>query len=389
MSRVSSFVLLAAALACCAGVSSGCSGASEEPRERPRAEGSGSGPAQPHHTERPAPEADEPPEPDPPREDVPIVGVERALMSTVYQVSVVSEDEPAARAAMNEALDEIARLETLLSEWQEESEVSQINASAGRAPVHVGPETLAVVEAGLRISRDTNGAFDLTWAALRGMYLFQRGSERVPTDAEIAARLPFVGHADLSVDADARTVSLRRAGMAIGTGGIAKGYALDRAGALLTARGYPNFMIFGGGQVQLGGRRGERLWRVGIQHPRRQDYIAYFDASDGSISTSGDYEHYFIDDTGRRWHHIIDLRTGRPAEGTVQVTVLADRGIDADAYSTACFVMGPARCLESLPALEGHPEAVIVDSELRVHMTPGARARVTFRVPLDDGRIPL
>jgi thiamine biosynthesis lipoprotein len=128
---------------------------------------------------------------------------------------------------------------------------------------------------------------------------------------------------------------------------------------------------------------------VGIQHPRRQDYVAYFDATDGSISTSGDYEHYFIDDTGRRWHHIIDLRTGRPAEGTVQVTVLADRGVDADAYSTACFVMGPARCLEQLPTLPGHPEAIILDADMRVHMTPGARERVTFRVPLDEGRIPL
>ena len=382
---------LAAALACGSGVLDGCSGGAEEPHDRPRATtepGARTGPASGSSEARG--EDDEPPATtEERREEVPLVRVERALMSTVYQVSVVSDDEVAARAAMNEALDEIARLETVLSEWQDDSEVSRVNRAAGREPVAVGPETFAVIDAGLRVSRDTGGAFDLTWAALRGMYLFQRGEERVPSDAEIAARLPLVGHADLVLDAQAHTVFLRREGMAIGTGGIAKGYALDRAGALLVERGFPNFMIFGGGQVQLGGRRGERLWRVGIQHPRRQDYVAYFDATDGSISTSGDYEHYFIDDTGRRWHHIIDLRTGRPAEGTVQVTVLADRGVDADAYSTACFVMGPARCLEQLPTLPGHPEAIILDADMRVHMTPGARERVTFRVPLDEGRIPL
>lgn len=310
-------------------------------------------------------------------------------MSTVYQVSVVAEDDEASRTAIDRALDEIERLETVLSEWQPDSEVSAINRAAGTSPVAVGEETFAVVEAGLRISRDTDGAFDLTWAALRGLYLFQPGQERVPTDAEIAVRLPLVGYRDLILDAERRTVFLRRPGMAIGTGGIAKGYALDRAEAILVSAGFPDFMIFGGGQVQIHGRRGDRMWRVGIQHPRRDDYIAYFEASDGSISTSGDYEHAFVDDRGTRWHHIIDLRTGRPARSSVQVTVLARRGVEADAYSTACFVMGPARCLEVLPRLPGSPEAVIVDAEMRVHMTPGARERVTFRVPLEDGRIVL
>lgn len=374
------------ALAC---LGAACSGGAEEPSDRPRprpaaAEGrSGEGPEASGADSEPR--VGEPPV----RDGAPLVRMERALMSTVYQISVVGDDEAAARAAMTRALDEIARLETVLSEWQPDSEVSQVNASAGRAPVAVGAETFAVVEAGRRIAERTEGAFDLTWAAMRGLYLFQRGQERVPTDAEIAARLPLVGYRDLVLDAAAHTVFLRREGMAIGTGGIAKGYALDRAGEILVREGFPDFMIFGGGQVQLHGRRGDRLWRVGIQHPRRQDYVAYFDATDGSISTSGDYEHYFIDDEGRRWHHIIDLRTGRPAASSVQVTVLAPLGVEADAYSTACFVMGPARCLEVLPTFPGRPEAVIIDADMRVHMTPGARERVTFRVPLDDGRIPI
>jgi len=373
---------------------SGCSGADEEPRDRPRtpptAQGATPVPAQAETPEDRGPEDRAPAERSPARSEAPVIRAERAMMSTVYQVSVVGQDEAAAQTAMGHALDEIARLETVLSEWQDDSEVSQVNAAAGRAPVHVGEETFAVLDAGLRVSRDTGGTFDLTWAALRGLYLFQRGEERVPTDEEIAARLPLVGHADLVVDAEAHTAFLRRPGMAIGTGGIAKGYALESAEETLVREGFPDFMIFGGGQVQLHGQRGDRLWRVGIQHPRRAgEYIAYFDATDGSISTSGDYEHYFIDEEGTRWHHIIDLRTGRPARETVQVTVLSRRGIEADAYSTACFVMGPARCLEILPTLPGHPEAVIIDRDMRVHMTPGTRERLTFRVPLDDGRIPI
>ncbi len=310
------------------------------------------------------------------------------MMGTIYRIAVVSDDAASAHAAMERALDEIARLEDVLSEWREASEISQINRDAGREPVHVGPETLAVVEAGLRTSERTGGAFDLTWAALRGLYLFQPGQEHVPTDQEIEQRLPLVGYRDLVVDHAASTVFLRRPGMAIGTGGIAKGYALDRAQALLVEAGYPNFMIFGGGQVQLHGTRGGRAWRVGIQHPRRDDYIGSFEATDAAIATSGDYEHAFIDADGRRWHHIIDLRTGRPVEGVVQVTVLAPSGLDADAISTGCFVLGPERCVALFAQMPGY-EAVIIDSDMRVHMTPGAERRVHFRAPLQDGRIPM
>lgn len=347
----------------------------DEPRDRPR-------PA------RTAPPPQDPPAAPTRAPDAALVRTQRAMMGTVYQISVASDDDEGASEAMERALDEIARLEDVLSEWRDDSEISRINANAGRAPVHVGPETLAVLEAGLHTAAQTDGAFDVTWAALRGLYLFQRGEERVPTDAEIAARLPLVGYRDLIVDRTASTAFLRRAGMAIGTGGIAKGYALDRAQRLLVEAGYPNFMIFGGGQVQVHGRRGERPWRVGIQHPRRDDYIGYLDATDSAIATAGDYEHSFIDDEGRRWHHIIDLRTGRPAQGVVQVTVMTQSGLDADAIDTGCFIMGPARCLETLAGMPGY-DAVIIDADMRVHMTPGARQRVTFRVPLDDGRIPL
>ncbi len=357
-----------------------CSGG-DEPHEAPR-------PRRPTHEE---PRHEEPP----PHDDVTaaeagphLVRMQRDLMSTVYQMTVVSDDEEGARAAMDAALDEIARLEDVLSEWREGTEISRINAAAGREPVSVGPDTEEVVRAGLEVSTWSDGAFDLSWAALRGMYLFQRGQEHVPTDAEIAARLPLVNYRDIVLDPIAHTVFLRRAGMAIGTGGIAKGYALDRASAVLIERGFTQFMMFGGGQVSVHGMRGDRPWRVGIQHPRRDDYIGFFEIDGGSIATSGDYEHFFIDETGRRWHHIIDLSTGRPATRSVQVSIITDRGIYADGMTKPCFVWGPERCIEWLRGLPGHPDAVIVDSDMRLWMTPGARDRVRMHVDLVDGRIP-
>ncbi|MFO0684967.1 MAG: FAD:protein FMN transferase [Sandaracinus sp.] len=318
-----------------------------------------------------------------------LVRGQRSMMSTIYQMTIVSDDEPGAHAAMEAAFDEIDRLENVLSEWREGTEISQINAAAGHEAVHVSEDTETIVRAGLEVSRWSDGAFDLSWAALRGMYLFQPGQERVPSDEEIAARLPLVNFRDIELDETAHTVRLAREGMAIGTGGIAKGYALDRARDLLLARGFTQFMIFGGGQVTVHGLRGDRPWRVGIQHPRREDYIGFFETDGGSIATSGDYEHYFIDDEGRRWHHIIDLETGRPATRSMQVSIITDQGIYADAMTKPCFVWGPERCLEWLADRPGHPDAVIVDADMRVWMTPGARERVRMHVELDEtGHLP-
>jgi thiamine biosynthesis lipoprotein len=312
-------------------------------------------------------------------------------MSTLFEITVVSDDEAAARAAIREALDEVERLGVVLSEWRPDSEVSRINAAAGREPVRVGPDTLANVRASLQIAEWTEGAYDITWAALREFYLFQPGEERVPDLEQVRSRLPLVNFRDVIVDEGASTVFLRRPGMAIGLGGIAKGYAVDRASDVLQRRGFRDFMIFGGGQVLVKGSRGDRPWRVGIQHPRRSDYIGFVEASNVSIATSGDYEHAFIAPDGTRWHHIIDLSTGLPARQSMSVTIIAPTGLLADGLDTGCFVMGPERCLAMLARLPdaGRVEAVIIDADYRLWTTPGTRDRLVLRVELDaENRIP-
>lgn len=326
-----------------------------------------------------------------------LVSRERELMGTVFVVQAQTTstlDTEAVARAIDAGFDEMARLEEVLSEWRDTSEISRINQRSGGEPVAVSADAYAVVKAGVQVSRWSEGAFDLSWAALHGLYDFRPGRQRIPSAEELAPKLALIDWERIELNDEARTVRLATAGMAIGTGGIGKGYALDRAGTILREAGIESYMLFGGGQVQIHGARttaeGTRAWRVGIQHPRDPaSYFAFFEAGTGSISTSGDYEHVYVDDAGRRWHHIIDTDSGQPARGTTSVTLLAPEGLYADALSTAVFVLGPERGLRMLAELPFRAEAIVLDDACRLHTTPGTRERLILRVELEDGdRVP-
>jgi thiamine biosynthesis lipoprotein len=317
------------------------------------------------------------------------IRTERRLMGTLWTITVVGTDETTARATSERALDEVDRLERLLSEWMPESEISRVNQSAGVGPVRVGPELIACVKASLDVARWSDGAYDISWAALRGLWDFSATSRHVPPSADqVRARLPLWNYRNIALDEAASTVFLREPGMAIGLGGVAKGYALDRAGEILRAGGVENFMIFGGGQILAHGKRDGRPWRIGIQHPRRPTFFAYIEVGDGSISTSGDYEHAW-EHEGVRYHHILDPRTGFPSRESMSVTVLAKTALWADAVDTAAFVLGREAAIGRLTSAPGGPyEAVIVDSEMRVAKTPGLDRRLTMHFSVNaDGRL--
>jgi thiamine biosynthesis lipoprotein len=310
-------------------------------------------------------------------------------MGTIIQMTVIGVPEERAAPALEAAMAEMDRLEGLLSEWREDSEISRINQAAGQHPVKVSVDTMANIRVGIEVSKWSDGAFDLSWAALRGLYLFQPGQQRVPTDAELAQRLPLVNYKNIVVDEKAQTVFLRQKGMLLGTGGIAKGYALEKAADILSKAGLENYMFFGGGQVVVHGKKGNRGWRVGVQHPRMNDYFGFIESERGSIATSGDYEHAFIKD-GTRWHHIIDLHTGRPVQHTSAVTVISDSAFYADAIDTALFIMGPEKALAKLATAPGpKAEVLIVDKDMRLYLSPGMQQRLIMRAPLKDGKLPL
>lgn len=324
-----------------------------------------------------------------PVESTQVVSRQRQMMGTVFIITTSASDEATAAPAIAAAMDEIARLEAVLSEWQSTSEISQINAASGDHAVHVGADTLAVVRTALDVSRASDGLFDLSWAALRGLYEFRPGyPHRTPTPKQITKQTRLVNWRDIVVNEQASTVFLRRKGMALGTGGIGKGYALDRAGAVLERAGIHNYMIFGGGQVQVKGRKSGRGWRVGIQHPREESTFAFVESDGGSISTSGDYEHFYIED-GKRWHHILDPRTGNPATASIAVTVVAKNGMLADALTKPCFIRGAEACAAFF---REHPEfgaeALVVGPDYRLYYTPGMRELIKPMVDLAGDTLP-
>jgi thiamine biosynthesis lipoprotein len=292
-------------------------------------------------------------------------------MSTTVAVTLPASPRAESDAAAVLAL--FRDLEVQLSEWRPGTPLARVNAAAGGDAVRVPPALLAVVRRGVELGAATDGAFDPSWAALWGLWDFRAQRPRVPSADEVARRAALVDYRQVELDEAAGTLRLPRAGMKIGLGGIAKGYALDRAGELLVRRGVRDFLLVAGGQVLARGSRGGRPWQVGVRDPRGAagDWFAVLSPGAGSVSTSGDYESWF-ESGGERYHHILDPHTGWPGRGLRSATVVCAEATLADALSTALMVLGPQRGLATARRLG--VEALLVDEEGRVLTTPGLAA---------------
>ena len=265
-----------------------------------------------------------------------------------------------------------------MNEWRDGSPLGRLNAAGGEAVVM--PQDLrALIRRGVELGELTGGAFDITWAALWGLWRFDEGEPTLPDAADVVRRAAHVDYRRVEIDDAAGTVRLGDPTMRVGLGGIAKGYALDRAAAALREAGVSAFSLSAGGQVYAAGRKGDRPWRVGIRDPRGEpdDWFAVVEVEDQSVSTSGDYERFVIVD-GVRFHHILDPRTGTPSRGLRSATVIAREALLADALSTAVMVLGRDAGLALIGGLPG-VEAVVVDEEGAVSMTRGLEGRVEVR----------
>jgi thiamine biosynthesis lipoprotein len=277
--------------------------------------------------------------------------------------------------------DVFREVDARMSEWKETSPLSAVNRAAGRAPQPVPQDLRRLLRRGIELGELTDGAFDVTWAALWGVWDFRAATPALPEDGTIAARLSLIDFRRVEIDDDAGTVFLPLPGMTLGLGGIAKGHALDLAAAALRERGVESFLLSAAGQMMLGGRRGERPWRVGIRDPRGapDDYFARLALTDVSVSTSGDYERSFVLD-GVRYHHILDPRTGRPARGVRSATVVSADATLADALSTALVILGVERAVSLVESMDA-VEAVLVDDDARVHVSSGLEGRLEIIHP--------
>ncbi len=307
-------------------------------------------------------------------------------MGTEVQVRVWTGDDARAEAAAAAVFREFDRLDAMMSVWKDGSDVLRLNAAAGARAVPVSPETREVLRVARQISEQTQGTFDITFGALSGLWKFdyQDKDGSIPSRAEIDKRLPLVNYRDVIVDDDAGTAMLRRAGMRVNLGGIGKGYAVDRAVDILRRSGLRDFMIQAGGDMYVGGRRGDRPWRLGIRDPRgpADRIFAALDLADATFSTSGDYERFFMKD-GVRYHHIIDVRIGAPARLSRSVTLVTDRAVIADALAKGVFILGPdagMALIERTPGVQG----VIVGANNAVSISAGLRARLILLAPPTD-----
>jgi FAD:protein FMN transferase len=293
-------------------------------------------------------------------------------MGAEVRVTVWTTDDRVAYDAFDAVFAEFDRLDALLSVWKPGSDVLRLNAAAGKTPVAISTESVW-----------TAGKFDITFGALSDVWKFDHDQDnRVPSAAAIAARLPLVDHHRIIVDASARTAFIEREGMRIHLGGIGKGYAVDRAVALMRAYGISDFMVQFGGDLYVSGVAGDGPWRLGINDPRGapDDSFATLELRDATFSTSGDYERFFIADDVR-YHHLLDPQTGQPARGSRSVTIVAASAMLADALSTGVFIMGAHKgmaLIERLPEVE----AVIVSADNEVLISRGLRGRVrVIRAP--------
>lgn len=312
-----------------------------------------------------------------------LVEQSRLAMGSSLTLSAWTADEDGARAAFDEVFAEFDRLESLLSIWRPGSDVVRLNDAAGLGPVPVSADTRAVLRAARQASEWTHGKFDITFGALADVWKFDHDQDNaIPSPDQIRARLPLVDYTVVRVDEPPGTAAIARKGSRVHLGGIGKGYAIDRGAAILRARGLRDFMIQAGGDLYVGGLKDGRPWSLGIRDPRADRVFAVLDLTDGTFSTSGDYERAFLKD-GRRYHHILDPDTGEPARGCRSVTIVARQAIWADALSTGVFVLGPAEGLaliERLPDVEG----VIVTAGNAVLVSSGLRETLRILHPPTD-----
>jgi FAD:protein FMN transferase len=321
-----------------------------------------------------------------PRAAQQVVRAHRTMGSEV-RVTVWTADTAAADTSIGAVFAEFDRLDALLSVWRPGSDVLRINAAAGRAAVPVSPDTRAVLRTAQQVSEWTAGKFDVTFGALADVWRFDHDQDnRVPTPAEITARVALVDYRAVVIDEAAGTVFLSRAGMRLHLGGVGKGYAVDRAVAILRARGFQDFMVQAGGDLFVSGQAGGRPWRLGINDPRGapDDPFATVELRDRTLSTSGDYERFFIAN-GARYHHLLDPDVGAPARGCRSVTIVAGTATLADALSTGVFILGAdvgMALVERLPDVD----AVIVTADNEVLISSGLRGQVRVERPPTPGR---
>jgi len=293
------------------------------------------------------------------------------IMGTDITITVVARNAEQGEAAIELGMAELRRLDAMLSRFKESSEVARINRNAGMKPARVSPELLNVVERATAVSKLSGGIFDITIGPLVVLWQSRMKEGKIPSNDEINTVLPLVNYRNIIIEQKASTVFLKKKGMIIDLGGM-KGYGADRVADLYKSRGIHNALIAVAGDIRaLGVREDGSPWKIGVQHPRDPGkMLTILKLTDKCISTSGDYERFVIKDN-KRYHHIIDPRTGRPSTGVTSVTLIGETGSFVDPLAKIPFILGPEKGLELIKKFG--IEAIIVDDAGAITTTAGIK----------------
>ncbi|QEY11200.1 FAD:protein FMN transferase [Cellvibrio sp. KY-YJ-3] len=294
------------------------------------------------------------------------------VMGTRVSLTFWLEDDAKAAIALAAVMAEMHRIDQHFSPYIASSELSRANQQAVLAtadkPLVISPELTRLIDKSLYYSRLTDGAFDITFASLARYYDYRK--KLTPSEAQRAALLPAINYRLIHLDKQQRTLWFEHPQLYIDLGGIAKGYAVDRGIAILRSHGVMHASLSAGGDSRVLGDKRGRPWLVGIKNPRADAVAISLPLDNVAVSTSGDYERYFIADSGERVHHIINPRTGKSTSGVNSVTIIGPQGFDTDPLSTSVFVMGPEKGLALINKLPGF-DAVIITSQGKVLYSQG------------------
>ncbi len=289
------------------------------------------------------------------------------LMGSRFEISVVATDSLIATKHIQTAIAEISRIEKIISSWDTASETSAINRNAGIKPVRISKELYDLIVRSVAISRLTDGAFDISYASMDKIWKFDGSMKTMPSQEKIKASVVKVGYKNIILDKEKQTVFLKLKGMKIGFGAIGKGYAADKAKALLQSEGVRAGIINASGDMNTWGKQpnGED-WKVAITNPlNKNTAFALLPISNKAVVTSGNYEKYVLLD-GKQYSHIIDPRTGYPSSGIISVSVFALSAELADALATSIFVMGVEVGINRINQIP-NVDCIIIDAKGNIH----------------------
>lgn len=289
------------------------------------------------------------------------------LMGSRFDITVVASNEKEGNKYIDSAIFEIARIEKLISSWDLNSETSLINKLSGIKPIKVDKELFDLIERSIAISTLTNGAFDISYASMDRIWKYDGTMREMPSEEKISSSIKKVGYQNIIIDKEAQTVFLKLKGMKIGFGAIGKGYAADKAKALLIEKGVKAGIINASGDLNAWGKQANgRDWMVAITNPLNKNKVfSWLPINDSAIVTSGNYEK-FISFNGIRYSHIIDPRTGYPSTGIISTSIMTSNAELADAISTSVFVMGVETGLDFINQLKG-VDCIIIDEQNKIH----------------------